>query len=183
MYQIRGYEPKDYHGVEKVCIEAADAKLMVNEAFKMALLDVFCRYYIEKEPENCFVAVDDNDMVCGYILCAKDYAVYREIFCKEYLTSENPVTKMMGEPSMEVMKDYAESYPAHLHIDLLPECQGKGTGRQLIETLAAHLRAQGVKGLMLDVAADNSGARAFYEKCGFEALKSTDKGILMGVTL
>ena len=32
-----------------------------------------------------------------------------------------------------------DAYPAHLHIDLLPELQGQGMGRRLIDTLRAAL--------------------------------------------
>ena len=41
---------------------------------------------------------------------------------------------------------YAEDYPAHLHIDLLPEVQGQGWGRLLIATLVDALRERGVAG-------------------------------------
>ena len=36
------------------------------------------------------------------------------------------------EPGRE---PYSQGYPAHLHIDLLPELQGQGWGRRLIDTL------------------------------------------------
>lgn len=62
------------------------------------------------------------------------------------------------------MWPYAEDYPAHLHIDLLPECQHQGIGSRLIKTLADHLRRQRIKGLMLNVANDNKNALRFYEK-------------------
>ena len=45
-----------------------------------------------------------------------------------------------------VAEPYAAEYPAHLHIDLLPELQGQGWGRRLIDTLVAALRERGVRG-------------------------------------
>ena len=67
-------------------------------------------------------------------------------------------------------------YPAHLHIDLLPETQGQGLGRRLIETLFAELRRRGVKGLHLGMNPENTGAAAFYERLGMQRLPSEDGG-------
>lgn len=36
------------------------------------------------------------------------------------------------------------AYPAHLHIDLLPDWQGKGHGRALMHKLLQALRRKGV---------------------------------------
>ncbi len=67
---------------------------------------------------------------------------------------------------------YGAEYPAHLHIDLLPEAQGQSWGRKLIQTLVVALREQGVSGLHLVAGADNTGAIAFYPRVGFTAIPS-----------
>jgi GNAT superfamily N-acetyltransferase len=67
---------------------------------------------------------------------------------------------------------YGDTYPAHLHIDLLPELQGQGWGRRLIDTLVAALRERGVTGLHLASSSDNAGAIAFYPRVGFTPLPS-----------
>ncbi len=181
MYQIRKFEKKDGEDVKKVCIALADDEWKNNPLFAEALQDVFCRYYIEEEPENCFVAVDENDQVKGYILGAKDYLTYKKVFTTYILEgSKNPVTQAMGPSSMEAIEPFSEEYPAHLHIDLLPECQGQGVGRMLLNTLADHFKEQGIKGLLLDVAVDNTGAIAFYEKCGFSQIHVGNQEIVMG---
>ena len=46
-------------------------------------------------------------------------------------------------------------YPSHLHIDLLPEAQGAGWGRALMEALQDLLRAAGSPGVHLGVSARN----------------------------
>lgn len=60
-----------------------------------------------------------------------------------------------------------DKFPAHLHIDLLPEFQGKGFGRQLIETYLNKLREQSVKGVHLIMDGQNFGAEKFYYRVGF----------------
>ena len=63
----------------------------------------------------------------------------------------------------------------NLHIDLLPQAQGRGLGRQLIERFLAALRAGGVPSVHLGVGERNAGAIAFYERLGFHLL-GTDPG-------
>jgi GNAT superfamily N-acetyltransferase len=75
------------------------------------------------------------------------------------------------------------AYPAHLHIDLLPEIQGRGAGRLLMDTLNAELLRRGVPGVHLGVNAENSGAIAFYRKMGFSVLREEPWGPIMGKAL
>ena len=181
MYQIRQFKEKDATGVRAVCLALADDEWKSNPLFAEALQDVFCRYYIEEEPENCFVAVDETDQVKGYVLGSADYNAYADRFMEHIVNkSQNPVTQAMGSSSMETIAAFTKEYPAHLHIDLLPECQGQGIGRSLLDTLAMHFKKQGIPGLLLDVAKDNTGAIVFYEKCGFTKLHVGEQEIVMG---
>ncbi|WP_402465480.1 GNAT family N-acetyltransferase [Isoptericola aurantiacus] len=64
------------------------------------------------------------------------------------------------------------THPAHLHIDLVPEAQGHGLGRRLIDTIRHALAEQGVAGVHLGYDPANTGARAFYDRLGFTELPS-----------
>ncbi|MCA5894760.1 GNAT family N-acetyltransferase [Isoptericola sp. NEAU-Y5] len=76
-----------------------------------------------------------------------------------------------------------DAYPAHLHIDLLPQAQGQGLGRTLMDTLRAALADQGVPGVHLGMDPTNTGARAFYDRYGFVELPShTATAPLLGIT-
>ena len=86
------------------------------------------------------------------------------------------------DPERMRIAELAE-YPAHLHIDLLPELQGQGFGRRLIDTLRAALAARGVPAVHLGMDAANTGARAFYDRLGFHELaSSTPQSPLLGIT-
>jgi ribosomal protein S18 acetylase RimI-like enzyme len=70
-------------------------------------------------------------------------------------------------------------FPSHLHIDLLPQCQGKGYGAVMIRTLLAALKAQGSEGVHLQMSAHNARAYAFYLKLGFSRVfQGAEKWIL-----
>lgn len=185
MYAIRPYEEKDKKRVEAICLstENPDVNGKRNMISKM-MLTVFCHYYIEREPENCFVAVNEKDEAAGYILCAADFPTWERNFTELYLKkSLNPVTKAMGKGTIGGLKPYGADYPAHLHIDLAESCQRQGIGTRLVNTLLEHLRDNGVSGIMLSVAADNEKGLSFYKKCGFQELGRTKREITMGKKL
>ncbi len=71
-------------------------------------------------------------------------------------------------------------YPAHFHIDLLPEIQGKGLGTELIEEFIRQLHSADCPGAHLGVSAKNTGAIAFYRKTGFTLLSEDHEGKIMG---
>jgi ribosomal protein S18 acetylase RimI-like enzyme len=75
---------------------------------------------------------------------------------------------------------WINEYPAHLHIDLLPDAQGKGWGRALINALREALRNRKIPGLHLGVGGSNTGAIAFYKKMGFAVLAEHPWGLTMG---
>lgn len=74
-------------------------------------------------------------------------------------------------------------FPAHLHIDLLPQCQGRGLGRQLIDHILTEFEASGAGGVHLGVDRRNRRAIGFYERLGFEPLSETGDGVCFGLEL
>jgi ribosomal protein S18 acetylase RimI-like enzyme len=63
---------------------------------------------------------------------------------------------------------------AHVHdLAVLPEAQGGGIGRKLMERFERELRERGVKSYGLDVMAGNDAARGFYAALGLEAAQVT----------
>ena len=76
---------------------------------------------------------------------------------------------------------YSFKYPAHLHIDILPDYQSKGIGSKLIKAFCDNLREQNVKGVMLIVGTENEGARRFYERNGFTLLQDMPTGAAYGM--
>ena len=63
-----------------------------------------------------------------------------------------------------------QRFPAHLHVDLLPRLQGRGWGRRVVTQLLDGLAEAGAEGVHLGVDEANTGARAFYERLGFETV-------------
>lgn len=170
MIEIKRYKEKYKSGVQSVCLETSAFPLSKAGMRKFLLL-AYCDYYIEAEKENCFVAVDENDRVLGYILCSENFERYRHTFCGLYY----PEIKALGAQYAVMAKGevfshllFSKSYPAHLHIDLSDSCRRQGVGTRLMERLKKELSEKGVHSLMLVCSSNNKAAVNFYIKNGFK---------------
>jgi ribosomal protein S18 acetylase RimI-like enzyme len=179
---IRPYRPGDLADVYDVCVRTAggggDARGQYSTDDLMP--DIFAGPYVQLEPEHAFV-LDDGTRVVGYVIATSDSARFARRYRDEWIpslgekyrrpptpatTAEDRTLALHFDPDRMVAAEVA-AYPAHLHIDLLPESQGQGLGRRLIETLLDALAAEGVPGVHLVMASSNVKARAFYDRLGF----------------
>jgi ribosomal protein S18 acetylase RimI-like enzyme len=191
MFTIRGYEKKDRDAVVTICHRTGyfgeDAAPHFKDARLFGLL--FTAYYLDYEPEHCFVA-DDNGAAVGYIIGAVDTVVQREAFgrlvvprivkrafTKTLFTHPEDVWFLLGlTDHADYEKDlYTEDlitrYPAHLHMNVLPEYQRKGLGGRLMAQFIETMRAAGAPGVHLVTSTENKKALPFYEKEGFVVFK------------
>jgi ribosomal protein S18 acetylase RimI-like enzyme len=87
------------------------------------------------------------------------------------------VGALIGEIEMpaEGSDTYAvPSSTAHVHdLAVLPEAQGAGVGRALMDRFEQLLRERGVESYGLEVMAGNDAATAFYDKLGLERAQVT----------
>lgn len=185
MPRIRPYRPADRAAMYDICVKTADAGADATGILSDDDLwgDIFAVPYVERHPDLAWVVEADDARVVGYIVATDDTDAFEQWFRDEWWP---PLAARHPRPSEVVTREdrIVESaydrapggdakvaeYPAHLHIDLLPETQGQGLGRQLIETLFAELTRRGVRGLHLGMDPNNSGAAAFYERLGMERL-------------
>lgn len=184
MVTIRKYEEKDYDNVCYACLNS-EGDDDITEEFADFILNTFCRYYIDNEPENCFV-VDDDGRAVGYIICAENFDKFKKTYDEEYFTRAIKYGESRIEWATEAYKlheKYKDVYPAHLHIDILPEYQRMGLGGKLVSTLSDHLVSKSIKGVMLTTGTKNTTANNFYKKYGFETVEILGTDIAFGKKL
>lgn len=196
MARIRPYRPTDRAAMYEICLKTADAG---GDATGMLSDDdlwgaLFAVPYVERHPDLAWVVEGEDGRAIGYLVATDDtdafYAWFRDVWWpplqeryprpaavddRESRLIEYAYTR---EPGAE---PHAAEYPAHLHIDLLPETQGQGLGRRLVETLFAELRRRGVPALHLGMDPANAGAGAFYDRLGMTRLAETPGGVTYAV--
>ena len=188
MINIRPYRTNDKYNVQRICLQTVKDDFVfegLNRIHADYLLPVYCNYYIEHEPHNCFVCTDENDNAVGYIICAENAAKWGKIFIKKYFPQIrhrkfSDRFTALGECFIHFI--FSSQYPAHLHINVLKDYRG-GTGTALMQQLLSHLKAKGIKGVNLCVDADNPKAISFYEKKGFKTLMKFPGGRAMGIKI
>jgi len=150
--------------------------------------------YVMLEPELAF-AVESPDGVAGYLLGALDTARFNARCEAEWLTplrrevrdpgadrstwqKSDWVRRLIHAPGFD-LPDWLTAYPAHAHIDLLPEVRGHGIGSAAMRHMMLRLKALGAPGLHLQVMPANVEGRRFYEKLGFAVIRETPDTLFM----
>jgi ribosomal protein S18 acetylase RimI-like enzyme len=193
-FVVRRYtDPADRAGVRRVCYqtgymgEPIDWQWRDEESFA----DIFSGYYTDAEPGSAFV-VERSGMVCGYLLgCADSTKAWNPgtIAARHLLRrglafrpgTAPVIWRTVGDTIADLARrrvairdlEFSDPrWPAHLHVDLLPEARGQGVGRELVRRWFDELHARGGIACHLQTLAENTAAIAFFESVGFERLGS-----------
>ena len=173
MYSIRKYKASDKEQLRFICKETTGEENKKNADLLESIPIIFNDYFTEYEPENIFVAVNDEDKAVGYVICSTDIPLFRKKMLQEFRKR----VKSVYPPSLPLL--YAtviavyitkKKYRTHLHIDLLPETQRQGLGTMLINNLAAHLKNKGIKHVSVMTISKKSMGYKFYKKYGFRTV-------------
>ncbi|MFW9922726.1 MAG: GNAT family N-acetyltransferase [Candidatus Thorarchaeota archaeon] len=180
--EIRKLHPNDEKELIDICFITGDEHLkkIFPDPYLFSLF--WCLYYVWFEKENSFVAVDSTkNKVIGYIFSTYDTYSQEESFKRNIypkikermkeLKLKSLQTKLYAYfitnwPLTKKRKRLITEYPAHLHIDILPDYQRQGIGHRLMKTLENNLQENKVKGFHLGVGTDNIQGINFYKKYG-----------------
>jgi len=166
---------------------------------------IWCVPYTRLRPSHCFVVDDGMDHTAvGYVVCAPDTLQFVKDWEKDYIPVLEEIDRKLKKPEMDPPADWNKelpkallqilytpqgllyedfpnlllSYPAHLHIGILPDFQRHGLGTKLIDTLVLKLNEEKVKGIHLIMDGRNTGAEQFYYAVGFQRFPEVlDEGI------
>lgn len=178
---IRKYNPNDKSFVQNICIETASENLKDREEKKNLLLLRYCDFYTEKCSDTCFVA-EENGTPVGYVLCCSNSVFFKNEFPK-FLKNYGHLNfrqRLQCFGDALIYLPFIKSYPAHLHIDILPEAQRKGNGKLLIDALLKKLKEKGISGVMLAVSESNTNALKFYKAMKFNTIRHFSGTYLLG---
>ncbi len=195
-FAIRPFHPSDMPALYRICLLTGDSGGDASSMYRDGELlgHFYAAPYAVLEPDLCFILTRDGTP-CGYVLGTRDSAAFEDATGARWL----PVLRQRyplpaaddTTPDAAVIRRIHDGrtdpklidYPAHLHIDLLPEAQGHGNGRALMETFLNRLREIGVPGVHLGVSATNTRAVGFYERMGFHVIAAFPWGQHMGMHL
>jgi len=183
-YSIRPFRVLDRPAVRRLSCETAFLGLPREQIFAddEVLADFLTLYFTDHEPESCLVA-EDNAEVIGYLTGAKDVRAMKRpclmwsLFVKmvrrrTFFSRTNLRFLSLGFLSFVkgefFGKDFADAFPATLHINIDGRYRRQGVGKMLMETYLNLLRRSQVKGVHLSTL--SPAARDFFLKMGFDDL-------------
>jgi hypothetical protein len=194
---LRPYEPRDRTALYDVCLRTGDAGEDATASFVVPELlgEVYVGPYLALEPGLALVLDDATGAgVGGYTLGALDTRAFEDRCEREWwprLRARHPLgSAPPGSADADVVRlihrpprapdVVVAGHPSHLHIDLLPQWQGGGWGRRLIEALLGRLAAAGSPGVHLGVGVGNTRAVGFYRHLGFTQLCAAGDTLFLG---
>jgi ribosomal protein S18 acetylase RimI-like enzyme len=195
---VRVYELADRQALYDICLRTGangdDATGLYSSPSLLG--EVYVGPYVEFAPNYAWV-VDIDGSVAGYVLGVADTAAFQRT-CERLWwptlreryplgsfpsgSEDDNVVRLIHDPPVAPIA-LLHDYPAHLHIDLLPEAQGLRLGGALIGTLLEALTADGVPGIHLGVSTANARAVGFYVHLGFEEIERSADGLTLGMHL
>lgn len=197
---IRKFQNDDREDVRRICCETALIGQPSSFFFEddAIFADALTKYFTDYEPESCFVAGSDGEVV-GYLTGAKNIKVMDKIFLHKIafgllykallrgtLTKKKNVFfffyLLRSFIKLEFrMPDFSKKYPATLHININKDYRGKGIGSRLIADYLIYLRRESIPGVHF--ATMSRQASKFFTKQGFDLLYEGKRSYLKHVLL
>ena len=182
--KIRPYQKKDFRYVQDICVASSKHAGDDNPTTRATLTAMYCDYYLDNQSDYCYVAVDEQDIPVGYVLCSVDRGDYEESMTELYL----PLVRKLSSSDyfhwiseIKVTGRYVrQGYLAHMHVNVLEDYQRQGIGSELVNTLENKLREMYVEGVYLICGEKQEGARAFCEKMGYEDIDFLSGTVVYG---
>jgi ribosomal protein S18 acetylase RimI-like enzyme len=181
-FEIRAYVPADREAIRRICFETGYMGESIEWIWRDrdSFADLITRYYTDREPESILVATRSSRVV-GYLTGCVDSQRTRGAAVAEIrrLALRGALLRpgfgaFLARALLDTVRDrgvrgealFDARWPAHLHIDFLPEGRGRGLGRRLMQLWFERLRGLGTPGVHLGTFAENRAAIGFFEGCG-----------------
>jgi len=191
---IRPYRARDLAALRRVCVLTGKAGGDATGQWSDddLLPDVFLEPFVTMAPGTAWTVEQDGRPV-GYLVGSLDTAAFAATWRRQWTPvfsqrhpriAANPAEQWLCDFGYEpgwMLGPQVEAYPAHLHIDLLPEAHGSGYGPGLMREFGLAAIAAGVPGIHHGMARDNAQALAFYTRLGFQQLPHESEALLLGI--
>ena len=186
---VRPYTAGDREAVRSICMATAQPQPR-TESKRLFVYQTSCDYYLDCEPENCFVAeeTDENGekRIVGYLLCAADCEDYARRFKDKYMPKLKQYSKVnayFARTDILLYGQFAAFFPAHIRLAVLPPYRRQGIARALVDAIRPQLLSQRGKGILAVAPKRNTAAKAFFAAYGFSVIRDFGGGTVYGLDL
>ncbi len=192
MLRIRPFGPADLDALYAISLATSHAGGDASHLYEDGRLvgHVYSAPYAVLAPELALV-IEDDDGVTGFAVGVLDTKKWQERLETEWWpklrqTYADPSAVPASRRTADQRRAYAihhpeghpervvETYPAHLHLNLLKRVQGRGVGTRLFSEWMARASSNGAKAVHVGVNRANKHGIRFWSKQGFDPLQIRD---------
>lgn len=199
---IRDYHATDLPYLYDICLRTGnsgtDASPLFTDPYMLG--QYWAAPYALRDPRLVLILENEARRPIGYVLGTDDTETFERWMADAWLPGLRRLYPVVDRPEVHLSDNesrlralisaaprveqppaWRADYPAHLHIDILPEGQGQGWGARLIDALRARFAAVGRSRVHLGVSRSNENAIRFYRKYGFTELGSDEGTLYLGI--
>jgi len=179
----------DERTLYNICIITGDSGKDATGIFDQPDLlgDIWVGPYLHLSPNHCYVVQSDDGVPLGYSIETLDTTSFEtvtdalwwpakqdvyskpDIAKKDMWSRDERIAHLIHNP-LRSPTEFLDEYPSHAHINLVPEMQGKGWGKKLMEAMEGSLSSARSQGVHLILSAKNLNALAFYKALGYHII-------------
>lgn len=194
---IRAARKSDTNAVNSICLRTGnagkDATSLYQDPDLIGL--IYAAPYLFGDDALCLVA-EDEEGVLGYVAGATDSRSFEHHLEMNWWPElRKRYAEPQGDPARwtpddkrinfihhprPVPGDIVLAYPAHIHMNLLPQAQGRGIGSQLLASWVASATEKGVRAVHAGVSAANQAGLNFWTARGFDPVREDPHGGSLG---
>jgi len=172
-----------------ICVITGDSGKDATGIFDQPDLlgDIWVGPYLHLSADHCYVVQSEDGLPLGYCIATLDTKSFEtvtdalwwpikqaayikpDIELKESWSRDERLTHLIHNPLRSPL-EFLEEYPSHAHINLVPELQGKGWGKKLMQAMEDSLSSEGSLGVHLILSSKNLNALAFYKAVGYHVI-------------
>lgn len=186
--KIKIASAEDFISIKNICCLTGNNGNPIEESRWKFFGDFWIGPYEKYFSEWSFVALNHSNEILGYLVgcpdnLKKNFNIYQvrlmlKFLAKKY-TFNSDVKRLFkrffhleASPeksfSSDILNQIKYEYPAHLHINLLPEARGQSIGHFLLQAFEEKLRTENIKGIHVFC---GKGPTPYYFKEGFKTLQ------------
>jgi len=193
---IRPATLDDLADLYRVAIKTGDSGSDATGMFRNddMIGEVYVGPYLTLASETCF-ALESNGKAVGYGLCVLDTETFqsraRDLWWPKLQEKYHALSPFIESEWLihEIFhptpspQEILNEYPSHGHIDLLPEFQGQGWGRKVMQSMEKALSSLDSPGFHLRVSQHNIRGLKFYAALGYQEIMSRESEVIVGKRL
>lgn len=188
MITIRPYCTKDFKFVQDICVATSNVAQEDTPINRATLCALYCDYFLNVEPEFCFVAEGDDGIPVGCVFCTANLDLFTSTMEQDYLPLARKLNSgayydFVAQRKVEQRHVNAAGYTSRIYLNVLPDYRRQGVGTKLLQAIESKLTQSFIEGEYVVCGKRNVEGVSFCQKLGFDDVDYVGGSVVYGKKL